>query len=221
MIYAIKMHLIDVVTIQTSYPFRGKILPVQHAIQHTNSISCSSDSNLSANSLPPILAVQMKNVSLTYGIDWQSCISPQLTAKAKPNWLLATDILFIARGSNNHAILVDPIPEGVQAVSAQHFYLLRCRHEQVCPGFIAWWLNQPPCQQYFLREAEGSLHKSIRRPVLEKVPIVLPPLEEQQRISTLAHTLRSEQQLMQEIVANGEQIMHGIAQKLSQSLSPD
>ncbi|WP_458793543.1 restriction endonuclease subunit S domain-containing protein, partial [Aeromonas caviae] len=79
------------------------------------------------------------------------------------------------------------------------------------PEFLAWQLNQSPCQRYFELHAEGSAAKSIRRQVLEEAPIGIPSLARQAAIMKLAHSLREERSLMQQLQRNGEQMMQAIA----------
>ncbi|MEB4593205.1 hypothetical protein VSS37_19670 [Candidatus Thiothrix sp. Deng01] len=77
-----------------------------------------------------------------------------------------------------------------------------------------WWLNQYPSQQYFQREAEGSVTKSIRRSVLENVPIVVPSPGKQYAIIQLANTLAREQQALAQLRRSGEHLMNTIANDL-------
>ena len=85
---------------------------------------------------------------------------------------------------------------------------------QLRPGFLAWLLNRPPSQHYFQREAEGTLTKSIRRSVLGATPVVLPPLDKQDTIINLANAINKKQQLMEQLIRNGETLMNGIANDL-------
>src|SRR5699024_2836008 len=103
---------------------------------------------------------------------------------------------------------------GKQAVAAPHFFVVRLKKQKILPDFLAWLLNQLPSQRYFEQNAEGTLSKSIRRSVLEDVPIVIPPLAKQRAVIALAHTLREEQRLAQQLIASGERMMTVIANDL-------
>jgi len=197
------MKLKQVASIKAGYPFRGKI-------QAINEIDpCKTNPNY-----PHALAIQMKNVTLKRGIDWSSCIKTQLMGKRSPAWLQPGDILFTARGSHNYAILIDHSIAKQHAVAAPHFYVIQLQTSEVLPGYLAWLLNQSPCQRYFQREAEGSFAKSIRRQILDNTPIVQPSLSEQKNIIGLIRTLKQEQQIMEKLIDNGERFMHGIANQL-------
>lgn len=189
------MKLKQVATINAGYPFRGKIP------EATGS---------------SVVAVQMKDVSLTEGIRWSDCIQTELTGKREPDYLTAVDILVAARGSHNYAIQVDQAltDSGKQAVAAPHFFVVSLKKKDILPEFMVWLLNQAPAQRYFEQNAEGTLTKSIRRSVLEDTPVLVPPLAKQRAIIAMANTLREEQRLIQQLLHNGERMMSAIARDL-------
>lgn len=189
------MNLKHIATINSGYPFRGKISEV-----------AGTD----------VVAVQMKDVSLTEGIRWSGCLETELTGKREPDYLTEGDILVAARGSHNYAVQVEHSHKmyDKRAVAAPHFFVVRLKDENILPEFVVWLLNQEPAQRYFEQNAEGSVTKSIRRKVLEEVCVVAPPVAKQRAIIALAKTLRDEQRLIQKLVNNGERMMNAIAREL-------
>ncbi|MEZ6953485.1 MULTISPECIES: restriction endonuclease subunit S [unclassified Aeromonas] len=187
------MNLNQIATISAGHPFRGKIPEF--------------DSGSMA-------VVQMRDASPEAGVDWSACLRTEPTSKKEPDWLQTGDILVAARGSTNYAVLVDIRHAPLPAVAAPHFYVVRLQSEAHSPEFLAWQLNQIPCQRYFELHAEGSMSKSIRRQVLEETPIGIPSLTRQQAIMNMVNTLREERRLMQQLQRNGEQMMHAIAASL-------
>ena len=189
------MKLRKVASITAGYPFRGKLPEV-------------ADSR--------VVVVQMRDVSLTEGIHWADCLGTKLTGKREPDYLKKGDILVAARGSHNYAVHVDQaLPTGgKQAVAAPHFFVVRLTKNDILPAFMVWLLNQQPAQRYFEQNAEGSLAKSIRRNVLEEVPVVVPPIARQHAIIAMANSLREEQRLIQHLITNGERMMTAIASDL-------
>ena len=189
------MKLKQIATINAGYPFRGKIPEVPGSA---------------------MVAVQMKDVSLTEGIRWSDCLETELTGKREPDYLTTGDILVAARGSHNYAVQVDQALAtiGKQAVAAPHFFVISLKKKDILPEFLVWLLNQTPAQRYFEQNAEGTLTKSIRRSVLEDVPVVVPPLAKQRTIISMATTLRDEHKLIQKLVSNGERMMSAIAKDL-------
>lgn len=189
------MKLKQIATINAGYPFRGKIPEVPGSA---------------------MVAVQMRDVSLTEGIRWSDCLATELTGKREPDYLTTGDILVAARGSHNYAVQVDQALAtiGKQAVAAPHFFVISLKKKDILPEFLVWLLNQTPTQRYFEQNAEGTLTKSIRRSVLEDVPVVVPPLAKQRAIISMAATLRDEHKLIQKLVSNGERMMSAIAKDL-------
>lgn len=189
------MTLNQIATIKPGYPFRGKIATQQGG----NAI-----------------VVQMRDVSIHSGINWQTCVPTQLTGKRQPDLLHRKDILFIARGNRNHAVLVGPTLENrsMPVVVTPHFYVISLHNSNIIPEFLVWYLNQQPCQTYFQQNAEGSNTKNIRRRLLEETPIILPPLVKQQNVVNIAHTHRQQQVVANQLLQNGQQLQTAIAMQL-------
>ena len=191
------MKLKQIATINAGYPFRGKIPEAAGS---------------------SVVAVQMKDISLTEGIRWSECIETELTGKREPDYLTAGDILVAARGSHNYVVQVDQalLLTGKQAVAVPHFFVVSLKRKDILPEFVVWLLNQEPAQRYFEQNAEGTLTKSIRRSVLEEAPVVIPTLAKQRAIIAMAKTLAEEQRLIQTLIKNGERMMGAIANDLYQ-----
>jgi len=178
------------------YPFRGKI----------DEAPGSS-----------VTAVQMKDASHTNGINWGLCIETELPGKRQPYWLSPNDILVAARGNKNYAVRVGEGLGGRQAVASPHFFVVSITDDKLDPEYLEFVLNHGPCQNHFRREAEGSLTKSIRRPVLENAPIPLLPLEKQRSIVGIANTIQRERAIAQNLIHNGEKLLNALANELHHS----
>lgn len=176
--------------IASGYPFRGRIKE-------------SQASN--------IKVVQMKDVSLENPISWSECLTVELNGRRAPDYLQSGDILFVARGNRNYAVQIDEIPDGIQAVASPHFFVIGVQDTSLTPDFLTWFLNQTPCQNYFEQNAEGTMAKSIRRSVLEQTPIAIPSLQKQAAIVKLHKSHIQHNYVIQQLLANGNQMMSAIA----------
>lgn len=166
-----------------------------------------------------VLAVQMRDVSLARGVAWDNAIRTTPKGRKEPDWLRPGDILFIARGGRNFAVCVEEVP--MPAVCAQYFFLLRAADPAaLLPRFLAWQINQPPAQNYLRRNAEGTDQLSIRRGILEALPVTVPPLEKQQKIITLENIFRKEKQTLERLIRNSEQQMKTLAFQLLDNNPP-
>lgn len=183
----------DVAEARLGYPFRG-------AIKDTSG--------------GEVAVVQIKNTDPERGVDWEMLVKTTLPGRKQPDWLQAGDVLFIARGNRNVAVYVDEVPG--QVVCAPQFYLLRMRNNAVLPEYLAWYINEFPAQCYFAQSAEGTLITSIRRGVLEALPVPIPSLERQQLIVKLAAAASREKLLTEQLIRNREQQLKLIARGLIQ-----
>ncbi len=185
------LKLANVVTLSSGHPFRGKIPEKPGS---------------------GIYAIQMKDVSPEGGVCWSSVIETELIGKKQPDWLAPGDILFVARGSFNYAVLIEEMDK--QVICSPHFYILRVTDPSLLPAFLAWQLNQRPLQKYFDSAAEGSVTKSIRRSILEQTEITLPPIGTQNKILELHKTILQEKKLYVELISNADKLMHALASDL-------
>lgn len=163
-----------------------------------------------------IKVVQMKDSSID-GISWDSCISTELTGKSSPDWLIKDDILLLARGNHNYAVLVNGSINEVNAkvIAAPYFFVLQANTKKINPTYLTWWMNQKSVQNYFKTKSRGTGSLSLARSALEETEIILPTIEEQQIIARLYNNLAQQKSLQQALIANSEQLLAGIAQTIS------
>ena len=88
------------------------------------------------------------------------------------------------------------------------------RLAHLLPEFLAWQLNQAPAQRYFAQSAEGSRQLSIRRAVLEAVPLRVPPLSQQQAVVALQRTADAERRVLQTLIDHRAAELAAIAERL-------
>lgn len=162
------------------------------------------------------LAVQMKDVDPDRGVDWRCVTRTLLPGRKQPNWLQSGDVLFVSRGARFHATCIDEPPQ--PAVCSPNFYLLRVMPgKPLMPAFLAWQINQPPFQRQLQQAAEGSGQLSIRRPVLESLPLCVPTLADQQRIVTLVDLARQERRTFHQLIHNRDHQIQMLAEDLAKS----
>jgi hypothetical protein len=184
--------LAEVADIQAGYPFRTTVEEVPDGDVHV---------------------IQMKDVSPELGVDWSAVMRTRLAGRKRPDWIVDGDVLFAAKGARFYAASVGAALANAVCVPA--FFHLRIRREAALgPEFLAWQINQPPCQRQLLQAAEGSSQLSIRRAVLEQLVLAVPPVAEQRRIVALARLVVQERQALQRLIYNREQQLQAIAEDL-------
>lgn len=148
-------------------------------------------------------------------IDWQAMTQTQVDAGRNKQLLRAGDIVFVARGVRNYAVCIPEVP--LDAVCSQYFFLIRVHSDDVLPQFLAWQINRAPAQRYFAGNAEGSDQLSIRRGVLEDMPVAIPPQAKQRAIIALAEDAIAEKRQLEALIRNRQQQQDAIARQLHQS----
>ena len=189
---AVRTDLNAVAEIRQGYPFRGSIPETPGG---------------------SVRVIQMKDVTRTGLRDCDPLVATELHGRKEPDWLRNQDLLFVARGTSNYAVLVtDPSP---RTVCSPHLYVIRVKQtERLLPGFLVWQLNQQPAQRYLHQSAEGSHQLSIRRSVLELVEIQIPPLEQQRSVIELERTAAAERRALQALIQNREAELAAVAEHL-------
>ena len=183
--------LFDIAEIRPGHPIRGTITPVANASTYV---------------------VQVRDADTSGEIRTKEMITTELSGRKQPDWLLQGDILFVAKGAKHFAVCVKQLP--AQTVCSPNFFIVRIKSEHsatVLPEFISWQLNQIPAQRYFKANAEGSMYVSIRRKVLEDVPITLPSIEKQAQLVALHASAVKEQKILQKLITNRQQQLDAIA----------
>ena len=186
--------LCEVADVFSGYPFRGAI---------------------PANENGDVHVVQVRDTRNTGEIIKDQVVKATLSGKKTPNWLRPGDMLFIAKGVKHFSALVEDLP--VKTVCSPHFFLIRVKSEyqnRVKPEFICWQLNQLPAQRYFSTIAEGPLHSSIRKQVLENTPLKLLDIKEQQIIANMHKCAIKERSALFQLIENIDKEQTAIALQL-------
>lgn len=184
--------------VRSGYPFRGPVPAVENG---------------------PVRVVQMRDVDPAGEVDWSGVASTELEGRKDPDWIAPGDVLFASRGYRYYAACVDSVPG--PAVCGQHLFHISVRPSApVLPSFLAWQINQPPLQKLLDKMAEGSSQLSIRRGVLESLPIALPTLAAQHKIVELVRLAKRETAAYTSLIRIREKQLESLAEGLAQNLTP-
>lgn len=191
--------LSDIADIRLGHPFRGTVE------QYDNG---------------DVKVIQVKDTEATGEINQNTVVQTQLSTKKQPDWLQNGDVLFVAKGAKHYSVLVEQVLE--RSVCSPHFFVIRIKptwRAVILPDFLCWQLNQQPAQRYFKATAEGTMYLSIRRQVLENVPIKVLKFEKQQQLAALHRSGVREQKVLQKLIANRQQQLEAIAIQALESVS--
>jgi len=148
------------------------------------------------------VVVRMNNVDVARGIVHEDLARMKLPGKKAPQYLEAGEILFTARGRNNHAIFVsaEDIEKLGPTVAAPQFFVLSVKDQGVVPEYLAWFINSRQGQLYFESRAEGVTVQNITRSSLGDLPVDAPPLSIQNEIIEMNRLWQHERDLNQEYI---------------------
>jgi type I restriction enzyme M protein len=108
-----------------------------------------------------------------------SWLVPDL-ADTERRWAIAPGDVLLSRSGTIGKVAV--VRNGaIGAVAANGLYVLRADPTQVDPGFLLAYLASPATQNWLAARARGSVIQHLNRPVLDALPILLPPLAMQAR----------------------------------------
>lgn len=121
------------------------------------------------------------------------------------------DILFMSRGANNYAVLVEDVPQ--PAIAPLTFFILRSK-PGVEPGYLAWCFEQEFMKARLNEIRTGAGTPMIPSNALRELTIPLPTLDVQRRIADLGSLQILEKKLLQQLVAETERLNQAIGKQL-------
>lgn len=196
----LKLPLRSLATIQPGYPFRGK-LPL--------------------DSRGDAFVLQYRHIVLGEALrdkQGKTLDRVKLPGRKRPTYLWPSDLVFMAKGTRNHAAVIAEVPGGT--VCTPNFYHIRLKPEafRLMPEFLAWQLNHVDAQQYFATCSQGSAAPNITKSQLGDLPIVIPSIEHQKLMVKLADAATLERQLLNQLTENRQRMIDAVARQL---LRPD
>lgn len=180
---SIIVQLGDVADLLVGYPFRNTCIPGEQGV-----LTCFLK-DVDAGGVLNVLA--LKRVE---------GVSPSPSHLASEG-----DIVFRSRGTSFVAAVVPEVREHI--LVAAPMILIRVKDGVVLPEYLVWWINGVPGESYFKEHAKGTGIPLISKAVLEKMPLKLPSIEDQQKIIDLVNLNKKEQFLMSEIATRKNLIL--------------
>lgn len=152
--------------------------------------------------------IQMKDMWDNY-TKINSRLSRIKSSTINPGFYLRNgDVLLVAKGANNFAVVYDlDLP---RAIAASAFFVLRPDVQKIYPAYLAWYINQKPVQQYLKENMAGSYVPNINKSTVEGIEITLPSLQKQKAIASVQQLLNKEHQLMQDLAARRIQLIQNL-----------
>lgn len=125
--------------------------------------------------------------------------------------VVAGDVLFMSRGSNNYAVLIESVPD--PTIAPLTFFIIHPKHN-VLPEYLAWYLNQEMMKAKLNEIRAGAGTSMIPSKEFRELSIQLPPMATQEKIAELARLQMREKQLLQQFVDETNRLHQVIGKSL-------
>lgn len=173
----------NIATIKAGYSFRGSI---------------------PANESGNYRIIQIKDIDYDAFISGNGLVKAEIDS-IKPEYLADEgDVLFTSRGANRRAGVVGA--QSANAVFVSQLYALKIKTGDISPEYLAWYINQPPAQEFLEANASGSYIQNIKHDVLAELPVILPSPDAQRKIIEIYHLGLRERELAKKILVKREQV---------------
>lgn len=187
-----KKHLLkDIATIKSGYSFRTKI-------------QNNPEGNTFVIQMRDISDDRSRIVNSPHRIDGSTIKEKHLLQKG--------DVLFMAKGANNFAICYDENYK--PAVAASAFFVLRYIKEYVLPAYLCLFINSSLGQNYLKSNMAGTYIPNVNRSTLAEMEIMIPPLEEQEKIISIFKLFRTEKEILTSILSKKQIMMDELVKQL-------
>ena len=123
------------------------------------------------------------------------------------------DILFMARGAHNYAVLLRQVPHNVLASSS--FFVIRLGDgNKAVPEYVLWYLKQPRAQHHFRQLTGQGVHMPVvRRNALEGLHIPVPPLKAQKTIGMVSQCATEEKRLTEALTVKRKELAGAVCRQ--------
>lgn len=165
-----KKKLTEISDIQLGYQFRKKIEPADDG---------------------PIRVIQIRDFDENHILNKEN-ISRVRIDKPREQYLIQKgDVLFLSRGTRNWTAAIGDDLQDTVAVS--HFFVIKMRNETILPEYLAWYINQPPAQEYLHNIARRGTHMPlVTLSAFKGLFIEIPDMATQHSIIELSRLMEKE-----------------------------
>lgn len=125
-------------------------------------------------------------------------------------WAIKGDIIFTAAGTIGQVGIIEDNAKYDKYIISNKQLRLRVNEEIVRPLYVFYWFSRPEMVQYIQQRNTGSTIPLINLSVLKKLPIVIPPIEEQDRILNILSSLDDKIELNNQMNKTLEQMARAI-----------
>lgn len=122
------------------------------------------------------------------------------------------DLLFMSRGANNYAVLIESVPQ--PAIAPLTFFIIKPRLDMIISEYLAWCFEQDNVKAQLNELRTGAGTPMIPSSGFRELELYLPELEIQHKVALLAQHQRREKQLLQLLTSETDRLHQLAGRKL-------
>jgi restriction endonuclease S subunit len=150
--------------------------------------------------------LQMKDIQNDYSnFDYQSLDKVSNIQFKHKFFLNKGDIVFVSKGVNNYAIVIDQI--NFPIVASATFFIIKVDAKTMIPEYLAWFMNQKEAQNYFSEKRAGTYIPNLNKQDIMELPVKVPPLKIQMAIAKTAMLLHQEITILEKLKTNRKELI--------------
>lgn len=139
--------------------------------------------------------IQLKNVDEKGNLSVSSLDRISSEKINSKDFVKKGDVLLKAKTNHPVAAVVNDALDNT--IATAHYFIIRINITDVLPGYLAWYLNQRPAQNYFDKHAGGTRIQVINKQVLGELEVVIPSRSVQEKIEKIYSLQQREQNLIE------------------------
>lgn len=160
---------------------------------------CSSDA--------PHAVVFMSDVS-DLAVLMERPFTYQLPVPAKKSHFILQDDVLLQVKVRPHVIYVGANLE--KTIASSNFAVIRCNPSIVLGRYLAWYLTQPPAQQFFESQLQGQQVRTLSLKAIAELEVVVPSLEKQRQVIELVDAKMKYDSLIQKTQAHYDKLIRAL-----------
>lgn len=139
-------------------------------------------------------------------------ISPEKAQELSKHFLKEGDILISRRGDFSHYAYITPDFSG--GLCGTGCFLLRVENSRIDNYYLSVWLGMRVAQDYLRTNAVGTIMPNLNTTIINGVPVIIPPLPEQERIAAVLGALDAKLGALVGEVARLEELFRALLEEL-------
>jgi restriction endonuclease S subunit len=146
-----------------------------------------------------IRLVKMKSINhYSQTINWEDAETLYVEDRSL-RYLSKDEILIVAKGERNTAVLLNEIP--FPSLASNHFFILTLLPDAnniIDPGYLTWYLNYV-AKQYIEANSTGAVISNLRKETLVHLEMPLPDISEQRHIVDVYQVMLKQKRVFDEL----------------------